>query len=447
MPSMIQQIMKHNNPETVLASLGEYAPFLPYLWSALARSEQLPDKVNWWDIWFYLSGRGGGKTRAGAEWVRKQIKRGKKRGALVAGTAADVRDIMIEGESGLLSVCSMSDFDYEGNYLGIPHYEPSKRKVSWANGATVHCYSAEKPDRLRGPQHEFAWADELATWMRIRKTWDNLLFGLRLGVKPQCCVTSTPRPLKLIKELVKDPTVYVTKGTSYDNKENLAKSWYDKIIKRYEGTRLGRQELNAEILEDNIDALWTRQMIEENRVKEAPEDLVQVVVAIDPAVTSGEDSADTGIIAAGEAIIDGLEHYYVLDDRTCHERPTGWAKSSILAYDYWMADRIIGEVNNGGDMIETVIRSIRWPKKNHTDGENVAYDTVRATRGKYTRAEPISALSEQGRLHFVGFFPHLEDQCCQWSPNLKEDSPDRLDAMVWAITSMMEGGAPNVRHL
>jgi len=446
MESLLKKAVLEVGVDKVYRTIGRTGRMIiPYLWDVLARpGEQIPDENKKWHIWLYLAGRGAGKTRSGAEWVRKKVKQGIKNIGFVAATSADCRDTMVEGEAGILAISNIMDYDLKGNYLGVPDYEPSKRRVTWKNGAKATLFSAEKPDRLRGPGHEILWCDELASWSRLQETWDNALFGLRVGSNPQACITTTPRPLKIIREFLKDETVYVTRGTSYNNKDNLPKSWYDKIIRRYEGTRLGRQELKAEVLEDNPDALFNRQLIDEGRIIEAPETLLQVVVAIDPAVTSGEDSADTGIIVAAS---DDNNEYYILEDRTCHERPDKWARESILAYDYWKADRIVGEVNNGGDMIESVIRSTQWKNLNHTPGDNVAYEKVTATRGKAIRAEPISALYEQGRVHHVGVFSELEDQMCQWSPNLKEASPDRMDALVWALTSLMESPMAMIRTL
>lgn len=332
---------------------------------------------------------------------------------MVAPTAGDVRDVMIEGESGLLAVCPP---------WNRPHYEPSKRRLTWPNGALVTAYSADEPERARGPQHDGLWADEIASW-RYPEAWDLFMFGLRLGNDPRAVVTTTPKPIPLVKELLAAETTTVTRGSSYENRRNLAPAFFQQIVKKYEGTRLGRQELLAEILDDNPNALWTRQMIEESRSARVP-DLIRTVVAVDPAATSDEGSAETGIVVAGCDARDP-EHFWVLDDRSLRASPRGWATEAVTSYHSRSADRIVGEANNGGDMIRDLIRNV---------DENVSYKKVTATRGKLLRAEPIAALYEQGRVHHAGTFPELEDQMVEWEPGM--DSPDRLDALVWALTEL-----------
>jgi len=414
MTSILQSAVSAIGPDAVYNSLTTSEKIaIQYAWPILARPEQIPPQGTW-TYWLYLAGRGAGKSRAGAEWVREQVDKGKKRIALVGPTAADTRDVMIEGESGLLSICPPWD---------KPEYEPSKRRVTWPSGAQAIAYSGDVPDRLRGPQHDAAWVDELAAF-KYPEAWDMLLMGLRLGSHPQAVITTTPRPIKIIKDLLKDPNTVISRGTSFDNKANLAPAFFDQIIKRYEGTRLGRQELYAEILDDVPGALWLHQMIEDNRVKIAPV-LTRIVIGVDPAVTASETSDDTGIVIVGQSADD---HYYVLDDATCHMSPNDWAMVVCHKYHKWQCDRIVGEVNNGGDLIESVIRQV---------DKNVSYRSVRATRGKALRAEPISALYEQGRVHHVGMFPDLEDQMCSYDPESSQKSPDRLDALVWSITELM----------
>lgn len=402
-----------------LSSLSEEeALMLLYEWRFWARPNQLPPE-NWRHVWLILAGRGFGKTRTGAETVRWLVETGQaKRIALVAPTAADARDVMVEGESGILAV-SRPDFK--------PEYEPSKRRITWPNGAVAYTYSAEEPDRLRGPQHDFAWCDELAAWKYPDDTWDNLIFGLRLGDNPRVVVTTTPKPIPLVRKLVNDPETVVTRGSTYENAANLPPSFLKEIRDKYEGTRLGRQEIFAEILDDVPGALWTRSMLDDLRVKKAPE-LVRVVVAIDPAVSSGEDSDETGIIVAGKGA-DG--HGYVLDDLTCRMSPDGWATRAVNAYYKHEADRIVAEVNNGGDLVEATIRTV---------DRKIPYKAVRASKGKRTRAEPIAALYEQGKIHHVGSFPLLEDQMCNFTPDGYDGSPDRVDALVWALTELMLKG-------
>lgn len=384
-----------------------------YDWRTKARPDQLPPDGDW-TTWLALAGRGWGKTRTGAEFVREQVENGTaKRVALVAATSADARDVMIEGESGLLSV-SPPWFQ--------PTYEPSKRRVTWPNGAIATAYSADEPRRLRGPQHDLAWADELAAWT-YPEAWDQLMLGLRLGSHPRVIVTTTPKPVRVVRELLHSDSTHVTRGSTYDNRANLAPAFFEQIIRRYEGTRLGRQELYAEILDDLPGALWTRAMLEDAHTQ-TPPDLKRIVVAIDPAVTSGEDSDQTGIIVAGLGV-DGLG--YVLADRTCRMSPAGWAERALTALDEFQADRIVAEVNNGGDMVEHTIRSVR---------RNAPYKKVHASRGKRVRAEPIAALYEQARVKHVAGLSELEDQMVTFLPEGNDASPDRVDALVWALTDL-----------
>ena len=391
----------------------EEVEVLMYDWVIWARDNQLdPGLSNEKNIWLILAGRGWGKTRTGAEYVRQLVQEGYKRIALIAPTPADARDVMIEGESGLLSVCP----EWE-----MPIYEPSKRRLTFPNGAIATVYSGYKPDQLRGPQHDAFWADELAAWQYLQETWDMLMFGLRLG-NPRGIITTTPRPLPLIKELIKSKNVIVTRGSTYENRENLADAFFNAIIGKYEGTRLGRQELNAEILDDNPNALWNRRNIEANRVTKAP-DLKRLVVGVDPNASNTENSDEIGIIVAG---IDNEGIGYVLEDLSMLGSPNEWGTTAITGYYKYKADRIVAEINQGGNMVEFVLRSI---------DKNIAYKGVHASKGKYTRAEPISALYEQNKVKHVGTFPKLEDEMCEWEPGM--DSPNRMDALVWALTELM----------
>lgn len=340
--------------------------------------------------------------------------------ALVAETSADARDVMVEGESGVLSV-HPKDFR--------PLYEPSKRRLTWPNGAVASLYNATEPDQLRGPQHDLGWADELAKWAYARETWDQLQFGLRLGDHPRVAITTTPRPLPLIREIMADEKTVMTRGSTLDNKTNLAGSFIRQIMIKYEGTRLGRQELDAELLDDVPGALWTRDALDLTRVKVAPE-MSRVVVAIDPSGTDGDDEGDdVGIVVAGRGI-DGRG--YVIADGTCKLSPDGWARRAITLYHLHEADRIVAERNFGGAMVKAVIRSA---------DASVPYKEVTASRGKVARAEPISALYEQGRVSHVGGFTDLEDQMSLMTSAgyMGEGSPDRVDALVWALTEVMLG--------
>jgi len=338
--------------------------------------------------------------------------------ALIGETAADVRDVMIEGRSGILTI-SRPDFR--------PIYTPSKRRLTWPNGVIATTYSADDPEQLRGPEHDFAWGDEIGKW-RYQAAWENMSLGLRLGKSPRAIATTTPRITPLMRDIIRDPSTLITRGTTYDNAENLSPEFLTRIIKKYEGTRLGRQELLAEMLEDIEGALWTHALIDRHRVRSIPENLARVVVAIDPAATSGEESDETGIIVAG-SIPGERSHGYVIADRSMRGSPIEWATAAIEAYREFNADRIVAETNNGGEMIETVLRSI---------DPNIPYTSVRASRGKRTRAEPISALYEQGLIHHVGVFAALEDQMTTWTPD-QNQSPDRMDALVWAMTELLLG--------
>lgn len=383
-----------------------------YDWRAQARPEQLAPPGEW-RTWLILAGRGWGKTRTGAEFIREEVAaRRMRRVAFVGRTAADVRDVMIEGESGILAVTPPSE---------RPLYEPSKRRLTWPNGARATTFSADKPDMLRGPEHDGAWGDEPAAWRFGQEAIDNLEFGLRRGRNPRAVLTTTPKPTKLVRQLLADPGTHPTRGSTFENAANLAPRFLDRMRQRYEGTRLGRQELLGEILDDTPGALWTRARLELLRVRQPPE-MIRIVVGVDPAATSGEDADETGIVVAGLGV-DG--HGYVLDDRTVRGSPREWASAAIAAYHEYRADRIVAEVNNGGEMVGFTIATV---------DPTAAFKAVYASRGKRTRAEPIAALDEGGRIHHVGYFAELEDQLCTWVPG--EDSPDRLDARVWAFTEL-----------
>jgi phage terminase large subunit-like protein len=383
------------------------------------RPSQVPPAGDW-RVWLILAGRGWGKTRTINEWAITQAQPG-TRGAIVAATAADARDIMIEGESGLLNLSH-----------DRPFYEPSKRRLTWPNGAMATAFSADEPDRLRGPQFHWAICDELAAWRFGEQAWAMLMLGLRLGNDPRCAVATTPRPIEMIRKLVASPTTHVTRGNTYENRANLAEAFFSQIIGQYEGTRLGRQEINAEILEDVPGALWNRAMLDNLRVTQAPQ-LTRVVVAVDPEATATETSAETGIIVAGLGVD---KHGYILDDRTLRGAPAAWASQAVAAYHSRRADRIVYETNQGGDMVAHTLQTVET---------NIPLKGVHASKGKQARAEPIAALYEQGKVHHVGMFKDLEDQLCEWTPNNGQASPDRLDALVWALTELMIGAQTWVR--
>lgn len=408
---------------------------LKWHWPFWARPNQLPPEGEW-NTWLVMAGRGFGKTRMGSEWVRDMAhKYPGCRIALVAETAADARDVMIKGDSGLLN-CDPA--------LTEDSWSPTNRCLSWPNGSRAFTYNGTTPDQLRGPQHHFAWVDELAKFEYMQDAWDQLQFGLRLGEHPQCLVTTTPRPLPLIKKLMSDPDTVVTKGSTLDNQANLAKNTIKQLYERYGGTRLGRQELEGEFLEDIPGALWNRDMIDSARLKEAPEDLERVFVSVDPAASSEERSDETGIIVVGLARdADGYARGYVLEDASLRGSPEEWAKKAVSLYRKWSADKIIAEKNNGGEMVSSVIRSV---------DRAVPVELVHASRGKIVRAEPISALYEQGRIHHIGTFDLLEDQMCMFSidnvRNSSTGSPDRVDALVWGLTKIFDKitGRRRIKH-
>lgn len=398
-------------------------------WLVWARDDQLPPAAgaagNDWRVWLILGGRGAGKTRAGAEWVRAKAlglapiaERPAERIALVGETIADVRRVMIEGVSGLLSVHSDDE---------RPRFEVSKGQLVWPNGTVAEIFSAESPDGLRGPQFAAAWCDELCKWRNAEATWDMLQFALRLGVQPQAVVTTTPRPLPLLKAIMSDGATVITRAATADNADNLAPSFVAEMQRRYEGTALGRQELFGEVLEELSGGLWRRDWIDDQRVVEAPK-LRSLVVAVDPPVTATVASDACGIVVAGLAE-DG--RVYVVDDRTLQGRePNVWARAVRAAYDDHQADRVVAEVNQGGDLVVTLLRQI---------DRAMPVRTVRATRGKWLRAEPVAALYAEGRVVHAGRFEALEEQMCAFGADGRASgrSPDRLDALVWAVTDLL----------
>ena len=395
---------------------NQEAERLVYDWEYRARPKQMPPDWDWY-VWLLLSGRGGGKTRTGAELVNEWARKEFSPIALVGQTKADVRDTMVEvGDSAILNISAP---------WFMPEYEPSKRRLLWPNGVMAIIYSGDEPGQLRGPQHQKAWVDELAKFKYPKDSWDNLMFGLRIGDQPQAIVTTTPKPIKVIKDLLTDERTAVTRGHTLENKDNLAPDFLRYILRKYEGTRLGKQELSGEILDDNPDALWQRDRIDELRLSKYPE-LKRIVVAIDPQGTESETSSSTGIVVAGIAQVADRQEAFVLADLTLNATPEKWATEAVSGYYRFKADRIVAEVNFGGDMVEAIVRIV---------DKDVAFKKVHASRGKAIRAEPVSALYEQGRVHHVGFFGDLEDQLCEWVPGSK--SPDRLDALVWAITELM----------
>lgn len=384
----------------------------------LARPEQIPTEDNSWQTWLYLAGRGAGKTRMAAEWLAYQASSNPKtRWAIVAPTYADARDTCAEGNSGIVAILR--------EYGTLKDYNRSIGEIFLTNGSRIKLFSGEEPERLRGPQHHGGWFDELAAF-KYPEAWDQYQFGLRLGTFPQTIVTTTPKPIKLIKDLLDRNGVKVVRGSTFDNAANLAESALQEFKLRYENTRLGRQELYGEILDNVEGALWTREIIESARVASAPP-LIRIVIGLDPAVTSTASSDETGIVAAG---VSSNNEYYVLSDKSLRASPDAWARQAVNLYHELKADKIVAETNNGGDMVLLTLAQV---------DRSVATKKVTATRGKQLRAEPISALYEQGRVHHVGYFQELETQMCEWTP-LSNESPDRLDALVWALTELNAGG-------
>lgn len=399
-------------------------------WKRHARPEQLPPPGKW-RTWLISAGRGWGKTRTGAELVRDWAESSARRRspehiALVARTAADARDVMVEGVSGILAVSHPHH---------RPIYQPSMRRLTWPDGTTATTYSAEEGSQLRGPQHHRAWADEAAAWGDEPDAWTQLIFGLRLGRDPQLVVTTTPRPTRLIKDLfisAKDPLsgVFLRTGKTSDNAANLAAPFLDEIRRIYGGTRIGRQEEEGELLLDTPGALWTQDLVERSRIPAADAQRLtfsRVVVAIDPQAAEGEQSAETGIVCVGLVGDARTGYAVVLDDATLSGGPTVWARRTLALAQVRRADRIVAEVNNGGDMVISTLRA---------EDPNAPLRSLHASRGKEARAEPVVALCEQGRVRFGGAFPDLERQLTGWVPG-KGRSPDRLDAMVWAVTDLM----------
>jgi phage terminase large subunit-like protein len=390
-------------------------------WRSRLRKNQLAPPGDW-RIWLLLAGRGFGKSLSGANWCHELIQSGKYgRIALVAPTAADARDTIVEGASGILETAP--------NW-NRPTYEPSKRRLTWPSGSIATTFSAEEAERLRGPNHDAAWCDELCAWDDAQSVWDMLQFTLRAGSDPRVCVTTTPKPTPLLKFLVgqEGKGVVITRGSTFDNSANLAPSFLDALNARYANTRLGRQEINAEILYDMPGALWSLDNLDSTRIKEPPRDLQRIVIAVDPAVSTNEGSDETGIIVAGS---DDQNHFYVLADHSGRCQPRDWARRAIDAYNHWRADCIVIEVNQGGQMARDTVRNVDL---------NVPIREVHASRGKVTRAEPVSALYEQKRVHHVGIFEKLEAQMTMFTSDFNRNtagySPDRVDALVWALTNL-----------
>lgn len=434
--SLLERAVRRFGPERVLDMLdADQRAALPWMWRIVARPEQIapPGAWRWWSPW---AGRGWGKTRSGSEWVREKVAAMPgSRGAIIGQTPEDVRQIQIEGPAGILAVCPAHE---------RPTWEPSKGTLTWPNGTVGQVYSGANPGAFRGPQFHWLWADELAKWPRARESFDNFNFGLRLeyrgGVQPQGMITTTPRPITVLRDLLANPRAIVTRGSTYDNAANLAASFFDEVRGLYEGTRLGRQELHGELLDDVPGALWTRKMFDAPGFRVARADRLDdfdlIAVAIDPAASNTETSDETGIIVVGCYEFRGVRRFHVLADASLYGTPSERAAAAIAAFDRFGATRFIVETNNGGDWIPAVVQG-QWDAMARPGAAPV--EVVTASRGKRVRAEPIAALYEQARVTHEPGLEVLEDQLATWSPLLAERSPDRLDALVWA-TTWLSGG-------
>jgi phage terminase large subunit-like protein len=390
-----------------------------------------------WSTWLLIGGRGAGKTRAGAEWIKELAlgqgpftRQPESPIALVGESEHDVREVMIEGVSGLLSVHPNWD---------RPVWTPSRRRLEWRNGAVAYAFSADDPDSLRGPQFAVAWADELAKWRYAETAFDMLQFGLRLGAHPRQLITTTPRPTPLLKRLLNERSTVVTRAPTKANAYHLAPTFLENVLTRYAGTRLGRQEIDGELVDDRPDALWSRALIERCRVAHAPT-LKRLVVAVDPPASTGKRADACGLVAAGLSE-DGTV-FVIADETSSGLSPAGWAAKAVALWRRLQADALVVEVNQGGDMVRSVIGEV---------DDSVPVKPVRAHRGKWLRAEPVAALYEQGRVRHVGSFPALEDELCDFGLDglSSGKSPDRLDALVWAVTSLTfaQVAGPRLREL
>ncbi len=414
-------VRKRSLHDLLEAMTPEQRELVERSWPLTARDDQLPPdfftpEANW-RVWLFMAGRGAGKTRAGAEWIRSEVARTREplRIALVAPTLHDARSVMVEGVSGLLAVHSADE---------MPEYEPSRRLLTWRNGCRAQIFSADEPGSLRGPQFHLAWCDEIARWSRGTEAWDMLMFALRLGEKPRVLATTTPAPVPLVQRLAKDPETWISRARTMDNAAHLPDAFLRAMQRRYADTRIGRQELEGELIEDDPDALFRRGYLEQARSEGTPP-LERVVVAVDPPATAGGNAC--GIIVAGRSP-DG--QFHVLEDATVSgQGPAGWARAAVACYHRHGADRLVAEVNQGGDMVEAVIRRV---------DPFVACRMVRATRGKVVRAEPVAALYEQGRVHHACPMPELEEELVSFERIIAAGgSPDRADALIWAITDLL----------
>lgn len=403
--------------------------FLLKSWEFIARREQLPPEGAW-IVWLLCAGRGFGKTRSGAEWLLDQHLNPPEDSnaptGIIAATTEDLKRYCLRGPSGILSIAP-EDF--------YPKYEAHNARLVWPNGTETLVFSSEKPERIRGPNLRGAWCDELASWSYLQECWDNLEFSLRATQHPRLVITTTPKPKKLLRQIIKHPQTVLSTGSTFENKSNLAPSFLKRMKELYDGTTVGKQELYAEILDEAKGALWRRAMFQ---YATPPEDLTRIVIAIDPAASNTEESAETGIVVGGKK----EARAFVLEDLSGNYSPDGWARKAILAYHRLQADCIVAEKNNGGDMVQSTIQMTA--REMHRQGEvpssYVKIKLVWASRGKMARAEPVAALYEQGNVYHAQAFSELENQQCSWEPDSGQKSPDRLDASVWLLTELVISG-------
>jgi len=442
----LSSIIREMPKEKVLAAISSLTPNqqkeIKYDWSIWARSDQIPPDGDW-NTFLALAGRGWGKTKAAAEWIREQVKQGHKRIAYVCATNSDIEKVFVKGESGILNCCWDGDRTHKGVRMGLPIWSPTKRTVTWyVDGdekkkeiAQVQCFSAEEPDRLRGPQFSCAACDELCAWNKDKETWDMLQFCLRLGKHPRVFIATTPKPTNLIQEILEDEKTLTVRGSTFDNADNLSGVYLEQVKRMYEGTRLGQQELYAELLLQAAGALWTREMINECQItRDKVPHLERIVIGYDPATTNNVSSDSTGIVAVG---IDINGYGYVLEDHTMKDSPEKCASKAIEVFNRLGASRIVYEKNQGGDYIPSVFRSI---------DENIPLKGVHASNSKIARAEPVSTLYERGKVfhvtnpEFGSNLSELERQMTNFEPLGKHKSPDRYDALVWACTELFFKG-------
>lgn len=415
--------LPHEKQEAILASLrDEEITALNQDWFLTARREQFPPTKEGWFIWVLMAGRGFGKTWTGANWLINEHQfGGAKNSAIVAATSGDLRRNCVDGPSGIIQIAPA---------WFRPEHKPTQNKLVWPNGTETHLYTSEKPERLRGPNHDRAWGDELSYWRYVYQVWDNLMMTMRYGSDNRFVITMTPRPIEIVKRLelreVEENDTVFSRGSSYDNLTNLSGE-FSETIKRYKGTHLERQEIYGEYTGDVDGALWSRKLIEDNRLKAPPAKLTRVVIGVDPAVTGGQYADETGIVVVG--LIGGKEpHAYVLADYSMKGSPSQWAKKVVQAYHHHDANLIIAEKNQGGEMVGEVLKNV---------DPGMPIKLVHASKGKVARAEPVALLDEQHRIHHIGVLPELEDQMCLFVPGDMDKSPDRVDARVWALTELM----------